>query len=163
MAPDERLPVGEERIPGRPDAVRAIGPGRGLEARVDDAAEDPKRVYVTPLGTPGGFALGNATGDCGWTYWLVWAFGGKLVDENNNVVINSPETIKALEYMQELYPTFVPGTLAWLDPNNNKAFLDDQVSVTNNGISIYYAAKNSNDPKLKAMAEDIYHSPLPIG
>src|SRR5690606_9610235 len=52
-------------------------------------------------GTPGGFALGNATGDCGWTYWLIWAFGGKLVDEKNNVVINSPETVKALEYIKE--------------------------------------------------------------
>lgn len=114
-------------------------------------------------GTPGGFALGNATGDCGWTYWLIWAFGGKLVDEKNNVVINSPETVKALEYIREMYPNFVPGTLSWLDPNNNKAFLDGQVSITNNGISVYYAAKNSQDPRLKAMVDDIYHAPFPIG
>ena len=114
-------------------------------------------------GTPGGFALGNATGDSGWTHWLMWAFGGKIVDKDNNVVIDSPETIKALEYGREMYATFVPGTLSWLDPNNNKAFLDDQVSVTNNGISIYYAAKNSKDPKVKAMAEDIYHAPFPVG
>ena len=58
-------------------------------------------------------------------------------------MIDSPETIKALEYGKELYATFVPGTLSWLDPNNNKAFLDGQISLTNNGISIYYAAKNS--------------------
>jgi hypothetical protein len=45
----------------------------------------------------------------------------------------------------------VPGTLSWLDPNDNKAFLDGQVSVTNNGISIYYAAKNSQDPKVKVI------------
>ena len=114
--------------------------------------------------TPGGLALGNATGDgnC-WTHWLLWAFGGKMVDEKNNVVINSPETIKALEYAKELYATFIPGTLSWLDPNNNKAFLDGQISVTVNGISIYYAAKNSTDPKLKAMADDIQHANLPIG
>jgi multiple sugar transport system substrate-binding protein len=91
-------------------------------------------------GTPGGMALGNATGDSGWTHWLMWAFGGSIVDRNNKVVIDSPETIKALEYAKELYANFVPGTLSWLDPNNNKAFLDGQVSVTNNGISIYYAA-----------------------
>jgi len=93
----------------------------------------------------------------------VWAFGGKLVDANNKVVIDSPETIKALEYVRELYGTFVPGTLSWLDPNNNKAFLDGQVSLTNNGISIYYAAKNSQDPKVKEMAADIYHANMPIG
>ena len=92
-------------------------------------------------------ALGNATGDSGWTHWLMWAFGGKLVDKNNKVVIDSPETLKALEYGKELYATFIPGTLSWLDPNNNKAFLDGQISVTNNGISIYYAAKNSHGPE----------------
>ncbi len=115
-------------------------------------------------GTPGGFALGNATGD-GNTFcnWLVWAFGGKLVNEKNQVVINSPETIKALEYAKELYATFVPGTLSWLDPNNNKAFLDGQISLTANGISVYYAAKTSNDPKLKEMAGDIQHANMPIG
>jgi multiple sugar transport system substrate-binding protein len=114
-------------------------------------------------GTPGGMALGNATGDSGWTHWLVWAFGGRLVDQNNKVVIDSPETLKALEYAKELYANFVPGTLSWLDPNNNKAFLDGQVSVTNNGISIYYAAKNSNDPKVKELVGDIQHSAFPVG
>lgn len=114
-------------------------------------------------GTPSGMALGNAVGDGSWTYWLIWAFGGKMVDDKNNVVINSPETIKALEYAKQLYATFVPGTLGWLDPNNNKAFLDGQVSLTNNGISVYYAAKNSQDPKIKALSEDIYHANFPIG
>ena len=115
-------------------------------------------------GTPAGFALGNATGDGNaWCHWLVWAFGGRMVDEKNNVVINSPETIKALEYSKELYATFIPGTLSWLDPNNNKAFLDGQISCTNNGISIYYAAKNATDPKVKEMTPDIGHAAFPIG
>jgi multiple sugar transport system substrate-binding protein len=114
-------------------------------------------------GTPGGMALGNATGDSTWTNWLVWSFGGKLVDKDNKVVIDSPETLKALEYGKELYASFIPGTLSWLDPNNNKAFLDGQVSITNNGISIYYAAKNSQDPKIKEMAADINHAVFPVG
>ena len=114
-------------------------------------------------GTPAGFALGNATGDSNWTFWLVWGHGGKLVDAKNNVVINSPETIAALEYSKQLYETFIPGTLSWLDPNNNKAFLDNQISLTNNGISIYYAAKTSQDPKLLEMANDIQHYPFPLG
>ncbi|HEX2545348.1 MAG TPA: ABC transporter substrate-binding protein [Ramlibacter sp.] len=114
-------------------------------------------------GTPGGMALGHATGDSGWTQWLIWAFGGALVDKNNKVTIDSPATLKALEYGKELYANFIPGTLSWLDPNNNKAFLDGQVSVTNNGISIYYAAKNSQDPKVKEMVGDIQHANFPIG
>jgi multiple sugar transport system substrate-binding protein len=114
-------------------------------------------------GTPGGLALGNATGDGLWTNWLIWSHGGKLVDEKNKVVINSAETQKALEYGKELYATFIPGTLSWLDPNNNKAFLDGQISVTNNGISIYYAASHSPDAKLKEMAQDINHANYPVG
>jgi len=115
-------------------------------------------------GTPSGFALGNATGDGNtWCQWLVWAFGGKLVDKDNKVVIDSPETVKALEYVKEMYATFAPGTLSWLDPNNNKAFLDGQVSLTNNGISIYYAAKTSKDPKIQELAADINHANMPIG
>ena len=114
-------------------------------------------------GTPAGMALGNATGDGLWCNWLMWAFGGQLVDKDNKVIIDSPETIKALEYAKELYATFIPGTLSWLDPNNNKAFLDSQISVTNNGISIYYAAKNSKDDKVKEIAGDIQHASFPVG
>ncbi len=115
-------------------------------------------------GTPLGLALGHATGDGNsWTHWVVWAHGGRMVDEKNSVVINSPQTVQALEYAKELYQTFPPGTLSWLDPNNNKAFLDGQISLTLNGISIYYAAKTSSDPKLKEMAADIQHVNLPIG
>ena len=114
-------------------------------------------------GTPGGMALGNATGDGLWCNWLIWSHGGQLVDTANKVVIDSLPTLRALEYGKELYSTFVPGTLSWLDPNNNKAFLDGQISVTNNGISIYYATKNSPDGKLKEMAADIQHAPYPIG
>jgi multiple sugar transport system substrate-binding protein len=115
-------------------------------------------------GTPCGFALGKAVGDGNnWAHWLLWSHGGKLVDAKGNVVVNSPETIAALEYARQLYETFVPGTLSWQDPANNKAFIDGQVSLTANGISIYYAAKNSQDPKVQEMAKDIQHAHLPIG
>ena len=115
-------------------------------------------------GLPAGLALGNATGDANaWIHWLVWAHGGKMVDTKNNVVIDGPETIAALEYAKELYATFIPGTLSWLDSNNNKAFLDGQIGLTGNGLSIYYAAKNSADPKLREIADDVGHAHFPIG
>ena len=115
-------------------------------------------------GTPCGFALGKAVGDGNnWAHWLLWSHGGKLVDEKGRVVVDSPETIAALEYAKQLYDTFVPGTLSWQDPSNNKAFLDGQISLTANGISVYYAAKNSSDSKLQAIAKDIQHARFPIG
>ncbi len=116
-------------------------------------------------GTPPGFALGHATGDANsWTHWLIWSHGGKMVDDKNNVVINSPETIAALEYVKQLYETFIPGTLSWQDPSNNKAFLAGELSLTNNGISIYYVAKNSKDEAQLAIAKDMDHAKQwPIG
>ncbi|MEK6209557.1 MAG: ABC transporter substrate-binding protein [Pseudomonadota bacterium] len=115
-------------------------------------------------GTPPGMALGHATGDANiWCHWLLWSHGAKLVDENGRVAINSRETVAMLEYAKKLYQTFVPGTLSWLDPNNNKAFLSGAISLTTNGVSIYYTAKNSTDPKVRAMADDIYHANMPIG
>ena len=62
---------------------------------------------------PAGFALGNAVGDGnGFARWLVWSHGGYLVDEAGKVAINSKETIAALTYLKDLYPTFVSGTLS---------------------------------------------------
>ena len=115
-------------------------------------------------GTPPGLALGNAPIDATiWCHWLIWTHGARLVDEENRVAINSKETIAALEYAKQLYPTFVPGTLSWLDPTNNIAFLTGQISLTYNAISIYYVAKTSTAPNLKAIAADIQHAHLPIG
>jgi multiple sugar transport system substrate-binding protein len=112
---------------------------------------------------PAGFALGHAVGDAGWTDWVLWGFGSSVIDENSQVVIDNPQTIEALEYAKELYATFIPGTLSWLDPSNNKAFLAGEVGLTGNGISIYYAAKNSEDADVKALAEDIFHGNYPVG
>ncbi len=113
---------------------------------------------------PAGFALGNAVGDANaWCYWVLWAHGGAVVDEQDKVIINSKETIEALKYAKALHETFISGTLSWLDPSNNKAFLSGELGLTQNGISVYYAAKNSQDPAVKAMAEDIYHARMPVG
>ena len=137
----------------------------GFEAIPRDTAGFLKLCQALKArGTPPGFALGKAVGDANnWAHWLVWSHGGKMVDDKGNVVINSPETWAALEYAKQLYETFIPGTLSWQDPSNNKAFLDGQVSLTANGISIYYAAKNSPDAALQAMAKDIEHARFPIG
>ena len=84
---------------------------------------------------------------------------------DGKVVINSPETLKAIEYAQELYKTFIPGTESWLDVNNNRAFLAGELGVIANGISAYRTAQinKDNDPKLAEIAKDIRTTNLPIG
>ncbi len=112
-------------------------------------------------GTPGGFALGNASGDGNsWTHWILWSHGGKVVDDNENVVLNSPEVVAALEYVAELGKTLLTGVASWLDGHNNKAFLNGSVHLTNNGISIYAAAVREG---MTEIANDMDHAYYPIG
>lgn len=113
-------------------------------------------------GTPAGFPHGKAVGDGNnYAHWLLWSHGGKMVDETGKVTINSPETIASIKYAKSLYETFIPGTESWLDINNNRAFLAGQVSLTANGVSLYYAAKK--DAKLKELAADIRAVNFPVG
>lgn len=113
-------------------------------------------------GTPAGFPHGKAVGDGNnYAHWLLWSHGGKMVDESGKVTINSPETLAAVNYAKSLYETFIPGTESWLDINNNRAFLAGQVSLTANGVSLYYAAKK--DAALAELAADIRTTNFPVG
>ncbi len=113
-------------------------------------------------GHPVGFALGHAVGDGNnWAYSWLWSYGASTVNKDGSPAINSPETRNALEGMKELYSAMIPGCASWLDSHNNKAYLAEQISVTNNGISIYYAAKHK--PQWAEIAKDTYHAALPIG
>ena len=94
-APDPGAPRRRQRQPrqlGDPEAgaVEQLRLGR---QRLLDAAEALKKNN-----TPAGFALGNATGDSNWTFWLVWAHGGKMVDavEGKTESILSPSTEKPI-------------------------------------------------------------------
>jgi multiple sugar transport system substrate-binding protein len=129
------------------------------------------------IGKPAGMALGFASGDGNaWVHWCLWSHGGNLVDANDNVIINSPETEAALVYAKNLYDSWIPGVASWNDSFNNKAFLSEDVWLTNNGVSIYAAAKRGANPaadaddatkaaapKMAAIAEDINHSFWPVG
>src|SRR5436190_22934913 len=113
-------------------------------------------------GKPAGFALGNAKGDGnGFANWALWSHNAALLDEEGNVVINSKETIAALKWVKELYPTFIAGTPSWNDVSNNRAYSAQEISLTANGVSLYFSLKN--DPATKAIAEDSEHQLLPKG
>jgi multiple sugar transport system substrate-binding protein len=111
---------------------------------------------------PAGFALGNAVGDGnGFANWLLWSHGASLTDAEGKVSINSPATIEALNFLRQLYPTFVPGTLAWGDISNNRAYAANELFLTSNGVSLYFALKN--DPATRAIADDTEHTIMPAG
>lgn len=113
-------------------------------------------------GKPAGFALGNAVGDGnGFANWLLWSHNAALLDEAGNVIINSKETVAALNYLKKLYPTFIAGTPSWNDVSNNRAYSSQEISLTANGVSLYFSLKN--DPATAPIAQDSEHQFLPKG
>jgi multiple sugar transport system substrate-binding protein len=95
-------------------------------------------------GHPFGFEIGHGFGDNhGWMYPLLWSYGGREVDrDGKTVVIDSSETAKAVDFCRKFYQeTMFEDVLGWTDVSNNKAFLGEQISCTNNASSILVVAK----------------------
>jgi multiple sugar transport system substrate-binding protein len=122
-------------------------------------------------GTPIGMTLGHAPGDGRSTnYPVLWAFGGKEFEaDGKTVAINSPETIKACEWYADMFKVMDPGVTAWLDPDNNQAFLAGKVAATVNVNTIYLAARTAaNDPakpdaSRKELIDTMDHANWPSG
>ena len=115
-------------------------------------------------GHPCGFALSHAPGDApNYANWLLWSHGAKLVDEAGKVALDTPQTIRALEYAKEMQAAMIPGTMSWNGASNNNSFAAGGIGLTQNGVSIYFSVKNSKDPKQNAIAADTDHAPMPFG
>jgi multiple sugar transport system substrate-binding protein len=118
-------------------------------------------------GTPIGMTLGKAAGDGRSTnYPVLWAFGGKEFEaDGRTVAINSPGTLAAVEWYKEIYQYFIPGTTAWLDADNNQAFLASKVSATVNVNTIYLASRAAaaTDPARKFIIDNMEHGQWPSG
>ena len=95
-------------------------------------------------GHPFGFELGHGFGDNhGWLYPLLWSFGAHEVEKDGKtIVIDSAETARAVDFCRKFYQdTMFEDVLGWTDPSNNKAWLAQQISCTNNAQSILWLAK----------------------
>jgi multiple sugar transport system substrate-binding protein len=121
-------------------------------------------------GRPFGQTVGHTFGDApGWWYPFLWSFGGKEVEaDGKTVCLNSKETVESIKFAVTLWKdTMDEGGLAWDDTNNNRAFLSQTISMTNNGASIYIEAKRKPDTykteKGTPMFQDILHAPIPKG
>jgi ABC-type glycerol-3-phosphate transport system substrate-binding protein len=143
--------VGYPTFPATWDAFRDAG--RKLKAK------------GRPIGQTAGHTFGDAPG---WWYPFLWSWGGKEVEPDGKVVLNSKETVESIKYAVALWKeTMDEGGLAWDDTNNNRAFLAQTISATNNGASIYIEAKRKPDTykteKGTPMWQDIRHAPIPKG
>lgn len=87
---------------------------------------------------------------------LLWAFGAAIQDERETVVINSPETVAAVEYMADLYEqTMTPEVFGWSPASNNQLLVAGQASYIVNSISAYRTAQTAQPD----VARDVYLTP----
>jgi len=81
---------------------------------------------------------------------IIWAHGGAIQDENENVTINSPETVAAVEYMTNLFKSCMTDEVfSWDAASNNQLLIAGQASYILNSISAYRTAQ-ANTPDVAA-------------
>ena len=76
---------------------------------------------------------------------MIWSFGGSIQDEDENVVINSPQTIEAVDFMSRLFKaTMTDEVFAWNAASNNQGLIAGNLSYILNSISAYRTAQTAN-------------------
>ena len=84
---------------------------------------------------------------------LLWSFGASIQDENEKVVLNSPETIAAVEFMQRLYKgAMTPEVFSWNAASNNQGLVAGKLSYILNSISAWRTSQEV-DPEI---ANDVF-------
>jgi multiple sugar transport system substrate-binding protein len=69
---------------------------------------------------------------------VMWSFGASVQDADENVVLNSPETIAALNYVKSLYEGAMTDEVFGWDPaSNNQGLISGDLSYILNSISAY--------------------------
>ncbi len=87
---------------------------------------------------------------------LLWSFGGSVQDDGENVVLNSPETVAAVEYMSDLFSgAMTDEVFAWNAASNNQGLATGALSYILNSISAYRTAQEQNP----VVAEDVFFVP----
>ena len=87
---------------------------------------------------------------------LLWSFGASEQDANERVVINSPETVAAVEFMTKLFKqTMTNEVFSWNAASNNQGLIAGKLSYILNSISAWRTAQEANP----AVADDISFTP----
>jgi multiple sugar transport system substrate-binding protein len=114
---------------------------------------------------PFGFELGHGFGDNhGWLYPLLWSYGAHEVEADGKTVsIDSSETAAAIDFCRKFYQdTMFEDVLGWTDVSNNKAWMAEQISCTNNAESILWFAKK-NFPEIAKVTDQAQNPKGPKG
>jgi multiple sugar transport system substrate-binding protein len=103
----------------------------------DDLLEYGSRIR-DDLGVPLGIGMSPELDSNMAMRAIMWSFGASEQDENENVVLNSPETIAALNYAKQLYESSMSEEVfGWNAASNNQGLISGDLSYILNSISAY--------------------------
>jgi multiple sugar transport system substrate-binding protein len=143
----------------REDLFQEVGEGPA------DTWEDVLRVgkKLKAKGHLFGVAI-SQTEDANITWYAVlWSFGASTVDKDQKVIINSPETRQAVEYVKDFYTsTMSPEVLSWDDASNNRGYMSGKYAWVHNAVSIY-AMLPKNAPQLRPVTNHAHSPAGPAG
>jgi ABC-type glycerol-3-phosphate transport system substrate-binding protein len=78
---------------------------------------------------------------------LLWSFGASVQDKDANVVLNSEETVRAVEWGARLFrEVMTPAVMSWNAASNNQALEAGQTAYILNSISAYRSAQQRRLP-----------------
>jgi multiple sugar transport system substrate-binding protein len=87
---------------------------------------------------------------------LLWSYETSEQDANEEVVINNPRTVAAVEYMSRLFKaSMTPEIFSWSAVSNNQALIAGRASYILNSISAYRSAQ----AQVPEVAKDIFFVP----
>jgi Bacterial extracellular solute-binding protein len=87
---------------------------------------------------------------------LMWSYGASEQDAQERVVLNSPETVAAVEFMTQLFKgSMTNEVFAWNPASNNQGLIAGKMSYILNSISAWRTAQEANPQ----VADDIFFTP----
>src|SRR6266568_387161 len=95
-------------------------------------------------GFPIGLPMGQTSDAIDSTGAMFRAFGSVMVDEKDNIKVNSNETRAALEYFKKLMAFNPPEVYAWDDAGNNRWLISGKGAGIQNPPSAWAVAKRDN-------------------
>jgi ABC-type glycerol-3-phosphate transport system substrate-binding protein len=110
-------------------------------------------------GNPVGLPMGQASDAVDWVGALFNSFGVVMVDDKDNIRIDSPETRQALEYLRKLMAVNPSEVYAWDDAGNNRWIISGKGAGIMNPPSSWAVAKRDNP----TVAEKLWTHAMPRG
>lgn len=106
-----------------------------------DLLKGASEIYKT-TGIPSGGGMSPQIDAEYFARSVIWSFGGSIQNAKGQVVFDSPQVLKAVEFVRDLHKhAQTPEVFTWTPASNNQVFIAGQASYIQNSISFYRSAQ----------------------